>query len=66
MKNDQPINLRVDEPMFRSIGRLANDIDTTQAEIIRTCIRIAMPIVKTHPYLIKLLPYKTDNSSSEL
>ncbi len=56
MKCDQPINLRVDEDMFRKIGKLSNELDVTQAEIIRTCVRLALPQVKSHPFLIQLLP----------
>lgn len=64
MKNDQAINLRVDEAMFRSIGRLSNEIDCTQAELIRTCVRLSLEMIKAHPYLVKLLPYHTDSSSN--
>lgn len=66
MKCDQPINLRVDEKMFRDIGRLSNELDCTQAEIIRTCIRLALSQVKAHPYLIQILPVKQPIAMNEL
>jgi hypothetical protein len=58
MKNDQAINLRVDEAMFRSIGRLAAEIDCTQAELIRTCVRLSLAQIKEHPSLIELSQMK--------
>lgn len=58
MKCDQPINLRVDEPMLRLIGKASNDLDCTQAELIRTCVRLALPMIQSHPYLIQLLPHQ--------
>lgn len=62
MKCDQPINLRVDEAMMRSIGRLSNELDCTQAELIRTCIRLSLAQIKEHPYLVKLLPFQHEKS----
>jgi hypothetical protein len=64
MKNDQAINLRVDEAMFRSIGHLAAEIDCTQAELIRTCVRLALPMIESHPYLIQLLPHQQKQASN--
>lgn len=66
MKNDQAINLRVDELMFRTIGKLAAEIDCTQAEVIRNCLRLSLPQVKAHPFLIKLLPSVADNARNDV
>ena len=66
MKCDQPINLRVDEAMLRSFGRLSIEIDCTQAELIRTCIRLALSQIKDHPYLVKLLPLQQSNVINDM
>ncbi len=66
MKNDQAINLRVDEAMFRSIGRLAAEIDCTQAELIRTCVRLSLKTIEAHPSLVKLLPIHSGSARNDV
>ncbi len=62
MKFDNAINLKVDEPMFRYLGKVSNAIDCTQSEFIRCCIQLAGPQIESHPYLIQLLPFQAANT----
>jgi len=66
MKNDQAINLRVDESLMRKIGKLANKYDVTQADIIRTCIHLAAPQIDANPMFLKLLPFPGTDAINQL
>jgi hypothetical protein len=53
-------------PCFDPSVKLAAEVDCTQAEIIRTCIRLSLPQVKAHPFLIKLLPTQYDSARNDV
>ncbi len=60
MKFDNAVNIKIDEKMARYLGKIANSIDCTQPEFIRTFIHLAGPQIERHPYLIQLLPYSPE------
>jgi len=66
VKNDQAINLRVDESLMRKIGRLANKYDCTQADVIRTCIHLGTSQIDDHPMLLKILPFPKEKAINDV
>lgn len=62
MKYDNSINLKVDDTMFRYIGKVSNEIDCTQSEFVRRCIQLAGPQIQAFPSLIQILPHSVNSA----
>jgi hypothetical protein len=45
------------------IGVLANDLDVSPSELIRTCIRLGLPLVKAHPSMLGIITIEAVHAS---
>ena len=65
MKRENALNVKVDEFMFRDLGKAANIMDVSQSEIVRRCIQLAMPILINNPTLVHIMPYLRESAIKE-
>lgn len=65
MKRENALNVKVDEYMFRNLGKAANEMDVSQSEIVRRCIQIALPVLEANPTLVHIMPYLRESAIKE-
>ncbi len=65
MKLDNALNIKIDEQMFRELGKAANVLDCSQSEIVRRCIQLSLWSILRNPSLIQLLPNQTSQSINQ-
>jgi len=58
MKTNNPLNIKVDDRLLQIINKATNELDCSLSELVRTCIEVGLPVVTTHPDMIKLLPLR--------
>lgn len=52
MAKEVALNLKISEEMATLIGKTSFELDKTKSEMIRCCILLALPMIKTMPSLI--------------
>lgn len=52
MAKEVALNLKISEEMATLIGRTSYDLDKNKSELVRCCILLALPLIKTMPSLI--------------
>ena len=65
MKRENALNVKVDEFMFRKLGKAANEMDVSQSEVVRRCIQIALPVLEANPTLVHIMPYLRESAIKE-
>lgn len=56
MAKDTKLTIMVEEPLIDQLGRAAFDADVTKSDLVRACIHLALPILKSTPSLIHIVP----------
>jgi len=49
---DRQISFKLDEETATQLGKLTVELDATASRIIRTCLLLAMPMLKANKYLV--------------
>lgn len=56
MAKDTKLTVMVEEPLIDQLGKAAFDADVTKSDLVRACIHLALPILKSTPSLIHIVP----------
>lgn len=56
MAKDTKLTIMVDEPLIDQLGRAAFDADVTKSDLVRACIHVALPLLRSTPSLIHIVP----------
>jgi hypothetical protein len=54
-KKDVQENFKYDDELADKLRKTMCDLDRNKSEVIRACLHLALPILRTNPLLIKLL-----------
>jgi hypothetical protein len=65
MAQEISITIKTTEEMADAIGKLSFDSDRNKSEIIRACICLGLPILKTNNSLIYRLDFSEFNAKSK-
>ena len=52
MAKEVALNLKISEEMATLVQKTSYDMDKTKSELVRCCILLALPMIKTMPSLI--------------
>lgn len=56
MAKDTKLTIMVDEPLIDQLGRAAFDADVTKSDLVRACIHVALPLLRSTLSLIHIVP----------
>jgi hypothetical protein len=62
MKTNNPLNIKVDDRLLGIVNTATNTLDCSLSELVRTCLEIAIPVIISHPDMIRLLPFRASGS----
>jgi hypothetical protein len=54
-KKEASKTFRMDEDFERWLGKTVSDLDCSLSDLIRVALLLAVPAIKEHPYLLKIL-----------
>ena len=59
MKKDNPLNIKVDDRLLALVNHATNALDCSLSDLVRASLEVGIPVLTTHPYLIRILPIET-------
>lgn len=59
MKTNNPLNIKVDDRLLQIVNIATNSLDCSLSELVRACLEIGIPVITSHPDMLKLLPLKS-------
>ena len=62
MKTNNPLNIKVDDRLLQIVNTATNSLDCSLSELVRACLEIGIPVVTSHPDMLKLLPLRSSGS----
>lgn len=62
MKTNNPLNIKIDDRLLRLVNTATISLDCSLSELVRACLEIGIPVITSHPDLVKLLPLKASGS----
>ena len=65
MAQEISITIKTTEEMADAIGKLSFDSDRNKSEIIRACVCLGLPVLRTNPSLIYRLDFNEFNSKTK-
>ena len=62
MKTNNPLNIKVDDRLLQIVNNATNALDCSLSELVRACLEIGIPVITSHPDMLKLLPLRSSGS----
>jgi hypothetical protein len=62
MKTNNPLNIKVDDRLLQIVNNATNALDCSLSELVRACLEIGIPVITSHPEMLKLLPFRSSGS----
>lgn len=62
MKTNNPLNIKIDDRLLKIVNTATISLDCSLSELVRACLEIGIPVITSHPDLVKLLPLKASGS----
>lgn len=62
MKTNNPLNIKVDDRLLQIVNNATNTLDCSLSELVRACLEIGIPVITSHPDMVKLLPLRSSGS----
>jgi hypothetical protein len=62
MKTNNPLNIKVDDRLLQIVNSATNALDCSLSELVRACLEIGIPVITSHPDMLKLLPLRSSGS----
>ncbi len=62
MKTNNPLNIKIDDRLLQIVNNATNLLDRSLSELVRACLEIGVPVVISHPDMVKLLPFRASGS----
>jgi hypothetical protein len=62
MKTNNPLNIKVDDRLLQIVNNATNSLDCSLSELVRACLEIGIPVIISHPDMVKLLPFRASGS----
>lgn len=62
MKTNNPLNIKVDDRLLHIVNTATNLLDCSLSELVRACLEIGIPVITSHPDMVKLLPFRASGS----
>ena len=59
MKTNNPLNIKVDDRLLQIVNNATNTLDCSLSELVRACLEIGIPVITSHPDMLRLLPLKS-------
>jgi len=56
MAKDEKLTIMVERTLVDQLGRAAFDADVTKSDLVRACIHLSLPLLKSTPSLIHIVP----------
>ena len=65
MAKDEKLTIMVEKELVESLGRAAFDADVTKSDLVRACIHLSLPLLRSTPSLIHIVPTLPSDSNRQ-